>query len=800
MLRNYLITAYRSLLRQKAFSIINIVGLAIGLAACLLIVQYASYELSYDRFFTGHENVYRLRLDRYNSGELGSQWAAGCSAIGKALKEEFPEVEAYARLTHRTAVVTIDDRVFKENNMYMASECFFDVFPYAALSGDASSALADPYTVVLTASTARRYFGDEEAVGKNIQVNGRNTFKVTAVVEDPPANTHLKFGLLTSFATYISWQPDVDDAWWWDGFLNYVRLKEGTGQAAFEAKIPALVEARIGEQNREVDHEMIFSLQPLKDIHLYSDLMMETETGGDGDTVYALLAIGFFIVIIAWINYINLATARSIYRAREVGVRKVMGSYKTQLVGQFMLESLLTNLLATLVAVVFVITAIPYFESLTGQRLSYALFGTGQFWLTLAGLLLAGSTLSGLYPAFVLARFQPATVLKGKMATSPRGLVLRKGLVILQMTASVFLLAGTLIVTRQLQFMKNQDLGIEIDQTLVINGPNVADSTFDEKSESFKNRMKAQTYVSAVTASTAVPGRQPDWNAGGIRLTTQAEREAKQYRIIGMDYDFIDAYGLEIVAGRKFSRDFGAEPDNVIFNETALRWIGFNDPDELLGKKIEFWGRQYTVIGVARDYHQESLKEMPEPLIFRLIPDAGNYYSIKMNTANLHENLSYVKDSYLASFPGNVFEYFFLDDYFNQQYAAEQTFSKVVTLFSGLSIFVACLGLVGLTAFSATMRTKEIGIRKVLGATEGSILRLLTREFLLLVIISSLVAIPLSWFVYGGWLENFATRINISPLLLIAPGVGVAIVALLAAASQTVRAARLDPAKSLRHE
>lgn len=800
MLRNYLTTAFRSLLRQKAFSIINILGLAIGISACLLIMQYARFELSYDRFLPQSDQVYRMRLDRYNAGELGSQWAGGCSAIGKALKEEFPEVEAYARLRSQSAVIKFGENIFKEEGIYYASEDFFKVFQYKLLEGNPTNALLEPYTAVVTASTAKKYFGEDEPVGQVIRLNDNNNFKITGVVENPPLNTHLKFGLLLSFSTFLEWMPQADNAWHWDGFYNYIKLREGTNTAAFEAKIPALVEARIGEENRQSDHQMIFSLQPLKDIHLYSRLMYETEPGGDGDTVYALLGIGFFIILIAWINYINLSTARSLQRAREVGIRKVMGSYKRQLMGQFMLESALTNAFAVFLALVIMLTVMPVFSELTRQQLSYEFLLDGIFWSFVLFFLVAGSLLSGFYPAFVLARFQPSQVLKGKMSTSPRGIALRKGLVVVQITASVFLMTGTLVVHRQMSFMKSEELGINIDQTLVIQGPNVTDSTYTDRISSFKNRMLAQSQIKSMTASTAVPGRQPGWNAGGIKLTTQTDTESKQYRVIGMDYDFIDAYGLELVAGRKFSREFGAETSNVLFNETALRWIGFNDPEQLLGKKIDFWGEQYTVIGIVKDYHQRSLRDAHEPLIFRLIPDIEGFYSLKMSTSNLSENIDFIKEAYLSAFPGNVFEYFFLDEYFNQQYESEQTFGKVVALFSGLSIFVACLGLVGLTSFSATMRTKEIGIRKVLGASEGSILTLLVREFMMLVIISSALAIPLSWLAYQGWLENFANRISISPLLLIAPGLIVAQIALLAAGSQTVNAAKSNPVKALRYE
>ena len=800
MLRNYLTTAFRSLLRQKGFSVINILGLAIGISASLLIVQYARFELSYDRFLPQSDQVYRMRLDRYNAGELGSQWAGGCSAIGKALKEEFPEVEAYARLRSQSAVIKFGENIFKEEGIYYASEDFFKVFQYRLLEGNPANALLEPYTAVVTASTAKKYFGDEEPVGQVIRLNEDTNFKITGVVEDQPLNTHLKFGLLLSFSTFLEWIPEADNAWHWDGFYNYIKLQEGTNTTEFEAKIPALVEARIGEENRQSDHQMIFSLQPLKDIHLYSRLMYETEPGGDGDTVYALLGIGFFIILIAWINYINLSTARSLQRAREVGIRKAMGSYKRQLMSQFMLESALTNAFAVFLALVIMLIVMPFFSELTRQQLSWAFLLDGTFWSFVLFFLVAGSLLSGFYPAFVLARFQPSQVLKGKMSTSPKGIALRKGLVVVQITASVFLMTGTMVVHRQMSFMKSEELGIDIDQTLVIKGPNVTDSTYTDRISSFKNQMLAQSQIKSMTASSAVPGRQPGWNAGGIKLTTQTDTESKQYRVIGMDYDFIDAYGLELVAGRKFSREFGAETSNVLFNETALRWIGFNDPEQLLGKRIDFWGEQYTVIGIVKDYHQRSLRDAHEPLIFRLIPDIGGFYSLKMSTSNVGENVDFIKEAYLSAFPGNVFEYFFLDDYFNQQYESEQTFGKVVGLFSGLSIFVACLGLVGLTSFSATMRTKEIGIRKVLGASEGSILTLLVREFMILVIISSALAIPLSWIAYQGWLENFANRISISALLLITPGLIVALIALLAAGSQTLNAAKSNPVKALRYE
>nr|WKN40119.1 ABC transporter permease [Tunicatimonas sp. TK19036] len=807
MLKNHLTIALRNLLKHKVFSLINILGLAIGMAACLLILQYVSYELSYDDFHANKENIYRLKQNRYNKGVLTTEWAAGCAAIGQAMKEAFPEVEEYARFRSFSGVVINRNAAggpirFKEEKMYMVSASFLPMFSYDLIQGDEATALEKPYTVVLSQSAAKRYFGEEDPIGKRISVNDDNDFEITGVFEDIPAHSHLQFDFLFSFATFVEWVgEEVETAWQWDGFYNYIALVPGTDPALLEEKIPTLIEEKAGEELREYDADMSFILQPLTDIHLYSDYMMEAEVNGNGDAVYALLVIALFIIVIAWVNYINLATARSVDRAREVGVRKVMGSLRRQLIRQFLTESVLLNALAVVLALVLVLVSYRYFSVLTGKELTLSLFTTASFWGVVVAIFLIGAFLSGLYPAFVLSAFQPVRVLKGKMSASKSGVLLRKVLVVVQFTASVFLIAGTLVVYRQITFMQDQDLGVDIDQTLVVEAPEVVDdSVYADRVQTFKTGLLRNSSIKSVTASTAVPGNKPGWNAGGIRLIHQDDSESNQYRVIGVDYEYVPTFELDIVAGRNFSEDYGTDESAVLFNESAVKLLGFDTPEEVLSEEIFFWGDTFHIVGVLKDYHQESLQSTIDPLIFRLIPASRSFFSMKVETAGLSGTIANAQEVYQNIFPGNPFAYFFLDDHFNQQYQADQRFGKTFGFFAALAILVACLGLFGLSSFMATQRTKEIGIRKVLGSSVASIVALLSKDFIQLVIIASLIALPIAYGVMHYWLEGYAFRINIAWWLLVAPIIAVLLIALFTISFQTVRAALADPAKSLRYE
>jgi putative ABC transport system permease protein len=802
MIRNFLLIALRNLFKHKVFSFINIFGLAIGIAASLLIVQYARFELSYDHFEPDYGDIYRLQLDRYNNGKLSTRWAAGATGLGPAVKDALPEVTSFARLAQHSAVISYKDHEFREPRIYYTTDDFIRMFGYKTLAGDATGALKNVNAVVLTASTAKKYFGKEDPIGKTVFLDKINPRKVTAVVADPPLNTHLKFDVLLSWATLVAQTgPDVNTVWYWDGFFNYIQVRRGTDPALLEKKIASAIKAKWGADMEKSHDGMTIHLQALPDIHLYSHYLNEAEVNGDGSSVYFLLIIAVFIIAIAWINYINLATARSVERAREVGVRKVLGSLRRQLVGQFLFESLVINGLAVVMAFLLILLCLPLFNYITGKDLHLSLLEDGTFWMMLGGLFLTGALLSGGYPAFVLSSFKPVVVLKGRLAKTGHGALLRQSLVVVQFIASVVLMVGTFAVYRQLNFMQHQDLGVNIDQTLVVTGPAVLDSTYHQKLTAFKTESLRVPGVRQMTVSTAVPGGQTGWNAGGIRLVGSDPSSANQYRVIGVDQDFVSTYGLRLLAGRNFYPG-KADSNSVLFNQAAIGQLGFSRPQDALSKRIEFWGKQYTIVGVVANHHQESLRQNYDAHIFRYVPDVNSYYSLRLSTSRdgWQRVVASVKQQYNAFFPGNPFEYFFLDEHFAEQYKADRQFGRTFGLFAGLAIFVSCLGLLGLAAFVTNQRTKEIGVRKIVGAGLPSILVLLTRDFMKPLVIAFLLAVPLTWWLLRRWLESFAFRMPIDPWLFILPILTVLVIALLAVSTQTLKAATTNPVNSLRTE
>jgi putative ABC transport system permease protein len=805
MIKNYFKIAWRNMKRHKAYSGINIFGLAIGIAACMLILQYVSFELSYENFQVNKNRIYRIQQDRYDNGKLSTQWAAGAYAVGNSFKEALPEIEDYVKLVQNGRVTTdVKNQPLKIEKVFFASSSFFNIFTYPLLSGDQKTALKEPFTAALSETTARRIFGSTNVVGRRLELNRNSNYAITAVYKDAPVNTQLKPDILLSYATFIKMRgPDnnPETAWEWDGCLTYVLLRKDANPAAVEKKFPPIAEKFVGADMKKYNASVTYLLQPLKNIHLYSHYMMEPDTNGDGKTVYLLLGIAFFIVIIAWVNYINLATARAITRAREVGVRKAIGSQRKQLIIQFLSESALMNGIALVLALLIVAAAIPGFNTLSGQQISFGLFSQNQFWVSLAALFITGVFLSGLYPAFVLSGFKPVEVLKGNMGSTKQSSLLRKSLVVFQFAASLFLLIGTVTVYRQIQYMRKQSLGINIGQTLVVSAPIVGvDSTFLQKMSAFKQELKQQSSVRDITVSTSIPGEAVGWNAGGIKLVGADESEQKQYRVIGVDYDYIKTYGLKLIAGRIFLKSFGTDDSSVIFNRKAIEQLGFNKPEEALNKRIDFWGRRYTIVGISENFHQQSLHEAYEPLILRLIADVNGYLSVKTDVAQASKTIGLVKAEWSKFFPGNTFEYFFLDDHFNDQYKADQRFGQVFGLFTSLAVLVACMGLFGLASFTTLQRTKEIGIRKVLGASVIGILKLLYREFALLLLVAFIIATPLAWFTTSNWLQGYAFRINIHWLYFVFPFFFMVAIALITVSYQSIKAAIANPAKSLRTE
>ena len=801
MFRNYLLVALRNLFRNRISSLVNILGLAMGMAAFILIIQYVRFELSYDSFHDKQDVIFRLQQNRFNQGEISTQWAAGCSAVGQALYENYEEVENFTRFQKFDGVMTYGEKKFREEEIYAADTSFFDIFSFKVLKGDGHSSLEKPLTMMLSESTARKYFGEEDPVGKSMRFNGGLEFEVTGVYQDAPRNSHLKPQILASWETMVRFRgPEINTAWQWDAFFNYIVLHPESDYKEFEAKLPSFVEEQTGESFARFGDGMEFHLQPLRSIHLNSDFMFEAEPGGNARSVYALTVVAVFLIIIAWINFINISGARSLERAREVGMRKVTGALRSQVLLQFLFESVLINLLAILLAGLLVLLFQGSFDLLTGEQLDYSMGANAGFWTVLILIFITGAFLSGIYPSLFLSSFKPATVFQGVSELKVGGLGIRRILVIFQFATSLLLIAGTLSVYMQISFMRKGDLGVNIKNVLVLTGPSVNDSTYSETFSAFKKELLRNPDIEKITASIAVPGRQPQWNAGGIRKLSDGEELSNQYRIMGFDYDFVDFYGLEVIEGRNFSRDFGQNSSTVLFNEAAIELMGFEDQTSALNVPIFFWGDTFNIVGVLKNFHQEGLHKDYEPLIFRFFEDPNGYYSLKVNPKKTQEVLAYAKEQWQLFFPLNPFEYFFLEDYYNEQYTNEMQFGRVFGLFAFLAIFIACLGLFGLSSYTTLQRRREIGLRKVLGSSSGKAVLLLLRYFFIQVLISIPIGLGLAYYFMHGWLQNFSYRVGIGWWFYLVPLLLVTLITLVTVGGQVVRTANVNPADSLRQE
>ena len=805
MLRNYLKIAWRNIVTNKAYSAINIGGLAVGMAATLLIFQYVAVERSYDRFHENADRIFRVKAQRFEKGLLSTEWAAGPFAVGNHLKAAFPEVEDYTKFHVRNnLLLEANDRKYKVEQGAFAMPSFFTVFSFPLLTGDQKTALTEPNTGVISTALAKRLFGTTNPLGKVITIESEFPIRITGVYADFPKNSHLKADYLMSFSTFQRLvnprneaDGNLDNAWNHDGCLTYLLLNKSANPEKLAAKFPAFLQQK-DQIDSKTGNRMALQLQPLTDIHLYSHFMMEASTNGDGNSVYVLLCVAFFIIAIAWINYINLATARAVGRAKEVGVRKAVGSHRSQLIGQFMIESALLNFLAVVAAFTGVVAALPLFNRFTDQQLTYSFVWSGRFWLSLGIMYAIGTLLSGAYPAFVLSRFNPVSVLKNGISSFKEGVFLRKSLVVIQFSASVFLLVSTITVFRQLQFMRSQSLGIDIGQTLVLDKP-INDSTRINQTKAFKTYLLQQSSIKSVAVSGSIPGEKVEFNAGGIRLAGTPEETGQQYRVIGVDYDFVKAFGMKVIAGRNFDEKLG-EKDAVMFNRTGIRQLGFASPEKALGQKIDFWGDILTIVGVVDDFHQQSLREAFEPLILRLDPGVNGQLSIKLADSNPAQAITTVKQAWSQFFPTDPFVYSFLDERYDRQYRADERFGQVFGFFTLLAVLVACLGLFGLATFTAQQRTKEIGVRKVLGASVASIVTLLSKDFLKLVLIAIVIASPIAWYAMNRWLQDFAYKIDIEWWVFALAGLLAVGIALLTVSFQSVKAALMNPVKSLRSE
>jgi len=808
MLYSYFRTAIRNFLKHKGYTLLNITGLTLGMVSSLFIWQYVKYERSYDAFHSKAKDIYRVEYDQYQQGKLRFECAAAVPAVGPALKNNFPEVLQFTRLFPVDGIMSYEspDRglvAFREDKMQITDTSVFDVFDFQLVSGNPSTALLGPNKAVISQRAAKKYFGDENPIGKFMRWSNQNMqFEITGVIDDVPVNSHIKFDILFSYETLnvLTGDDSQETAWGWYDFNTYVLLKPGADGRSLQAKWDQWLTEQRQEDWKKFNGKQDFLLQPLLDIHLGKVLLQESEPDerGDRESVYALSFIALFILIIAWVNYINLATARSFDRANEVGVRKVMGAMRNQLVKQFLSESLMINLFAAILAIGLVRLLWPSFVQLSGRPIPLEYLSQPQFWLSLLTLFAMGSVLSGFYPAIVLSSFKPISVLKGKVMHTTHGNILRRGLVVFQFAASICLIVGSIVVYQQLSYMQNRDLGVNIAETLVVRSPGSNDSTFERRMESFRVETMRIPGVTMMTASTNVPGDEIFW-AGGIRRLERGRETNISGYTVGIDQNYIAAFGLKVLAGRSFSIDFPGDEHRIILNRSMAEALDWKDPEEAIGRQV-VQGDTLEIVGVIENYHQMSLKESITPLVYRYRPYRSQFFAFKIEGGKYKEVLAGLEEPWKAFFPGNPIDYFLLDQFFNRQYDGEQRFGRIFSLFTTLAIFIASLGLFGLASFMTIQRTKEIGIRKVLGSSASGIVMLLSRGFVQLVLIANVIAWPLAWWLMNRWLDGFPYRVELQPLVFLAAGLGVVVIAFVSVGYQTMKAAVMNPAQTLRTE
>lgn len=812
MIKNYLTLALRNLLKRKVYSFINIFGLAIGVAVCLVILKYVDFELSYDTFNKNAAQIYRTTTTNYRNGELRGTSVLSSYAQCPSMMADLPEIKTYVR-THPMyggAVLTYDRQqgepstFHEDNNIQFVDSTFFDVFTYQALQGDLKTALQKPASIVLTKRMAEKFFhNDEDPLGKIIKVSGGwadGDYEVTAILANAPQNSHFYFEFLFPIHNLLEGgQYQQDNGWDWYNFVSYVQLHDGTDPRKVEEKLPAFVDKHLGKELAESNSKNIINLQPILSIHLNPGLAHDGSPTTSKSTIYFFVVISIFILAIAWINYINLSTARALERAREVGIKKAIGAYRSQLISQFLFESVLVNLLGIALAVLIALGLLPLLGDIVGKSFSFD-FTDLRFWGILTGLFLIGSLISGAYPAFILSSFNTTEVIKGKSERITGGFSLRKVLVVFQFASSLILIAGTFTIYRQMNYMRSQDKGLTMDQMLIINGPSILDhKTAKDRLETLKHQLTEIPNVKSVTTSGAIPGGGYNWGTSIRREGTQPE-ESKTGSIVWIDPDFVGTYGITVLAGRNFNPSIKTDMESVLINEAAIQAFGLGDAENAVKSRLVFGGDTTNVLGVLKNYHWNSLKTEHTPFLFKADTISRRNFSVHLNGQDMTATIEAIGKTYKEIFPGNPFDYFFLDEFFNSQYKSEQQFGKIFSLFAILAIVIACLGLWGLASFTTTQKLKEIGIRKVLGASVRSILSLLSWQFFKLVLIASVIAIPLTWIGIDKWLSEFAFRIGMAWDLFVVPVVVLTIIALGTVSLQIFRGASINPAKILRSE
>jgi putative ABC transport system permease protein len=797
MFHNYWKVTVRNFRRQKAYSVINIAGLAVGMACCILILSYVHLELNYDKYHVNADRIFRLIVNGSMSGRQ-INIASTNNPPGPAFTEEYPEVENAVRFRrrYRTPVQYLD-KTFFEEGIFWADASVFDVFSFSLVIGDPATALKNPFTAVISESTALKYFGKEDPIGRVLRFDGQAEYAITGVMKDIPENSHFTFDMLLSFSTRYAVNKQQLESWMGD-FDNhtYLLLSENAEYQELEKKFPLQVEKHMGEVLKKIGWKMEYLLQPLTSIHLRSNLDGEIAATNDISTIYIFSCAAIFILVLACINFMNLGTARSANRAKEVGIRKVHGALKGRLIHQFLGESTIYSMISLIIAIGLVELTLPFFRALSGSHVGLGYLRIPWLIPGLIGLALLVGMVAGSYPALHLSRFQPAKVLKGSLGKGLTKNRFRSSLVVFQFSVSLILIIGTIVIFNQLSFMKTKRLGFDSERIITVQ---VSNDRLQDSMEYIKQEYQRLSGVQSVALSSHIPGWGARHNAclpEGFELS-----DSQAMGIIQVDHDFFSTMGIELAAGRDFSKDFPSDPEqSVIINETAARTFGWNEP---LGKKIrELDGRQITktVIGVIKDYHLVSVRIAIEPLLISNSPEGYEALLIKIAPGNTTGILEALRAKWKEVAPGTPFEFHFLGDTFNSQYNAEERLGQIFSYFSILAIFIACLGLFGMAAYSVEQRTKEIGVRKVLGASLTNLLLLLNKDFIKLFIIANVIAWPFAFFFAKRWLQEFAYQTPINILIYIGATLFVLLIGFLTVSYQSFKAASTNPVDSLRYE
>ena len=810
MLKNHFKTAWRNLMKYKFISFINLFGLTVGLTCCLLILTYILNELSYDKYNKNADNIYRVTRTFYNgNGDVSLNLSTISPPFGYYLPTDFPEIQKMTRLLDNgTTPLRYKDKLINEPNVYFADENLFNVFTVDVLKGNPKTALNDPFSVMLTEETAKKYFGDEDPINKVLRANNQFDVKVTGIYKSFPSNAHMHPNLLLSFNTLkdsaVYGEEGLRTNWGNNSFFTYLLLPPHYNIENMKSRFPAFLDKHMaGQYGPNLPTKFTkLDLQKLTDIHLYSHTDYEAEPNGDMKLVYIFAAIALFILLIACINYMNLSTARSALRAKEIGIRKVVGASKKELVLQFLSESVLITWTAIIIAIALLLITLPWLNNVSGQNLSIHILLKWQVLLPLFLSPFFIGIISGIYPALFMSSFQPVKTLKGLFKVGGSNISFRKVLVVTQFAISIILIITTIIVFQQLRYMQNASLGYNKEHLLTM----PYTSQLNDQYETFRNTLLQNSNIKEVGRSSRIPtGRLLDGMGASAPGNDSLVPVKADIRFVATDYNFIPAYGIPMAAGRNFSPAYGTDTSNFIINEAAVKAVGWKSAQEAVGKNFKYGNFNGHIIGVMKDFHFESLHQVITPLIFIMPAPAPNqsFYnniSIKISGNNIPAALATIKDTWQKMLPEIPYQYTFLDENFSTLYEAEQRQETIFTVFACLAIFIACLGLFGLSAFAISQRVKEIGVRKVLGAKTGSIVSLLSKEFIKLVLIAAVIAFPVAWYAMYTWLQDFAYRISIEWWVFLFAAFTAMFIALFTVSFQAIKAAMANPVNSLRSE